>query len=146
MLEAPDPDSEEPVVKRLNVPQDPKRFVWGVAYPADRVDGHGEFMSATELEQVAWDYCKKSRQVGFYHADGTTSHGEVVESSIWRGPDWTTKDIDGNEQVIKSGDWVLGVQFDEPGFEQVVSERANGWSIDGLMKRRLAPIPRSANG
>lgn len=132
----------EPVVKRLAVPDSPKRFVLGVAYPADAVDGHGEFMASAELEQTAWDFCRKHRQIGFYHADGTTSHGEVVESYIHRGDPWVTTAIDGSEQVIKSGDWVLGALFDEIGFHQVVSEAADGWSIDGVMKRRLSPVPR----
>lgn len=128
------------VTKRLRLPiPDAKRFVLGVAYPADKVDGHGEFIRAAELEQRAWDYVRKHRQIGWFHADGTLGHAEVVESYIHRGPDWHTSDIDGNVQVIKSGDWVLGAIVDEAGWEAVVNGPADGWSIDGKAKRRTVP-------
>lgn len=132
---------DEVVVKALQVPANPKRFVLGVAYAPDTVDGHGEFMSADELERIAWEYCRKHRQIGFYHANGTLAHADVVESYIHRGPDWHTTDIDGHEQVIKSGSWVLGAIFDDIGFDQVTSKKADGWSMDGLMGRRKVPRP-----
>ena len=134
----PDLDSEELVEKRLSVPQNPQRFVLGVAYPSDQLDGHKEWMSAEEVEQTAWDYCRKHRRIGFFHADGTEGHMDLVESYIYRGPDWVTTDIDGNEQVIKAGYWVMGGIADEPGFEAIVAERADGWSMDGFKKRRVA--------
>lgn len=120
----------------------PKRFVLGVAYPSDRVDGHGEFMSPDELEKAAWDYARNGRQIGFYHADGTTGHADVVESYIYRGPDWETDDIDGCTQVIKSGYWMLGAILDEPGFELVTTQKADGWSIDGMARRRVTRRPK----
>jgi hypothetical protein len=132
---------EEAVEKRLAVPPNPKRYVFGVAYPADTVDGHGEWMSAEAVEKAAWEFNRNHRQLGFFHADSTLGHAEVVESYIYRGPDWTTTDLYGETQVIKAGDWLLGAQFDESGFEAVVSERADGWSIDGAARRRIAPIP-----
>lgn len=138
-------DDEVVVTKALTVPANPKRFVLGVAYQPDTLDGHGEFMSAEELERIAWEYCRKHRQIGFYHADGTLDHADVVESFIHRGPDWTTTDINGNEQVIKTGSWLLGALCDQPGFEQVVSQKADGWSMDGLMRRRMSPVPRKEN-
>lgn len=136
--EITDPDL---VMKALTVPANPKRFVLGVVYAPNEVDGHGEFMGPDELERIAWEYCQKHRQIGFYHADGTLGHAEVVESYIHRGPDWATTDIDGMEQVIKSGSWVLGALLDEPGFNQVTSKKADGWSMDGLMGRRKTKRP-----
>lgn len=136
----------QPVTKARTPILNPKRFVFGVAYSADTVDGHGEFIRADELEARAWDYVRKSegRQIGFFHTDGTTGHAVVVESSIWRGPDWHTQDIDGAAQVIKAGDWVLGAICDEPGFDMVINGPADGWSIDGVAKRRT--VPRSSVG
>jgi Putative phage serine protease XkdF len=122
------------VVKALAVA--PKRFVLGVAYPADRVDGHGEYMTADQLEATAWDYARNHRRIGFYHVDGTEGHADVVESYIYRGPDWVTSDIDGREQVIKAGDWVLGGILDEAGFDLVRRRKADGWSVDGMARRR----------
>jgi hypothetical protein len=135
-----DPEAEA-VLKSITVPNNPKRFVLGVAYSPDTVDGHGEFMSAPELERIAWEYCRKHRTIGFYHADGTLGHAEVVESYIHRGDDWETSDIHGNLQVVKKGSWVLGALLDEPGFAQVTSQKADGWSMDGLMGRRKSLRP-----
>ena len=46
--------------------------------------------------------------IGTDHADGTTGAGRVVESYIYRGPDWFIGDA-----AIKSGDWLLGTVWDE---------------------------------
>jgi len=119
----------------------PKRFVLGVAYAPNELDGHDEFMSPEEVEKTAWDYARNHRRVGFFHVDGTETHAEVVESYIYRGPDWVTTDIDGNEQVIKSGTWMLGGILDEPGFGLVLKRKADGWSMDGLARRRKYRIP-----
>ena len=136
----PEPEAEQ-VMKALAVSPNPQRFVLGVAYPANRVDGHGEFMRPEELEKAAWDYARNHRRIGFYHADGTEGHADVVESYIWRGPDWVTTDIDGREQVIKAGDWVLGAILDEPGFHLVTTRKADGWSVDGVARRHRTTRP-----
>jgi len=143
--QAPEPAVDiEPdaVLKALDVDGAPKRFVLGVAYPANKVDGHGEFMTADELERVAWDYARNHRRVGFFHADGTENHVEICESYLYRGPDWETTDIDGQTQVIKAGDWMLGGICDVPGFELVKTRKADGWSIDGIARRRRTKAPR----
>jgi hypothetical protein len=129
------------VEKRLQVPENPKRFILGVAYQADSVDGHHEYMAAEELERIAWDYVRKHRRMGWFHADGTEGHLDLCESYIYRGPDWVTTDIAGAEQVIKAGDWVLGGIADEVGFEQILREAADGWSMDGVAKRRVTAAP-----
>ena len=142
-LAAPEEPAEpELVEKRLNVPPNPKRFVLGCAYPAARGDGHKEWASAETLEATAWNYAKQHRLVGFYHADGTVTHGDLVESYIHRGEPWVTKALDGTAQTIFPGDWMIGVQFDDVGFEQIVSEAVDGFSIDGVARRRSAPVPK----
>lgn len=144
MLDAPAPEAEpEQVMKAMQVSPNPQRFVLGVAYPANRVDGHGEYMRPEELERAAWDYARNHRRIGFYHADGTEGHAEVVESYIWRGPSWETTDIDGREQVIKSGDWVLGAILDEPAWQLVTTRKADGWSVDGVARRRRTTRPNA---
>jgi hypothetical protein len=117
---------------------DEKRYTLGVAYPANRVDGHGEFMRPDEVERVAWDYVTKGRQIGLWHADGTEGHGTVVESYIYRGPDWGLTAVDGSTQVIKSGDWLLGVQWDEPAWALIRKGYVDGWSMQGRAVRRPA--------
>jgi hypothetical protein len=148
-VEEPDvqPDGE-PVEKQLVSPENPKRFVLGVASAANRLpsrgasDGRRDWMPLDAVEQTAWNYVRKGRRIGFYHADGTEGHGEVVESYIYRGPDWVTTDISGGEQVIKAGDWLLGAVLDEVGFNLVLQEKADGWSMDGTGLRRAGAPPK----
>lgn len=115
-----------------------ERYVLGIAYPANRVDGHDEFMTTDTVQKAAWGYVSKGGQIGLHHADGTVGHAEVVESYIYRGPDWTQTAADGSTQVVKSGDWLVGAVFDEPTWELIKSGQFTGWSIQGLAARRPA--------
>lgn len=122
---------------------DEKRYTLGVAYPADRLDGHGEFMRPDELEQTAWGYVTKGREIGLFHADGTVGHGTVVESYLYRGPDWTLTAVDGSTQVVKAGDWLLGAVWDEAAWSLIKAGHVDGWSMQGVSLRRTAPTPAS---
>lgn len=136
----PAPADPQPVTKRLALPPNPKRFVLGVAYPSDTLDGHGEFMSSEDVEQACWDFMLQGQGNGFFHAPGTEGHLRVVENSIHRGPDYPVTDIAGERQVVKTGYWLMGAIADEPGFELIAEELADGWSLDGLGKRRSAIV------
>ncbi|QAY16118.1 capsid maturation protease [Arthrobacter phage Sonali] len=114
-----------------------ERYVLGIAYPADRVDGHGEYMTQETVQKAAWGYLQHG-QIGLHHADGTVGHATVVESYIYRGPDWKQTAADGSEQIVKSGDWLVGAVFDEPTWALIKSGQFNGWSIQGLASRRPA--------
>jgi hypothetical protein len=121
-----------PVVKSA-----PQRYTLGLAYPAGSLDGHGEFMSAATLEKTAWAYLDGGSQVGLYHSDRpeVLGHGRVVESYIYRGPDWSVSDASGGTQVVCAGDWLLGAVWDEQAWPLV---QRFGWSIDGVGYRRPA--------
>lgn len=112
------------------MPQVEQRFTLGVAYPANTVDGHGEFMDPADVEHACWGYLAQGRQVGVQHTDGTVGHGTVVESYIWRGPDWTI-----DQQTIHAGDWLLGVVWDEPTWQRIKNGDLTGFSIQGLGSR-----------
>jgi len=116
-----------------------QRYTLALAYPADSLDLHGEYMSATDLEATAWAYVAKHRDVGLFHAEGTTGHGTVVESYIYRGPEWTMPLPDGTSTVIKSGDWLLGVVWDEPSWGLIRKGFIDGMSIQGLAIRTPTP-------
>lgn len=115
-----------------------KRFVLGVSYPAADIDGHGEFMSADQLERTAWEYLRQ-QEIGLFHADGTTGHAVPVESYIHRAPPWTVTDVSGREQTVMPGDWLLGAIWDPQAWGVVKSGKVQGWSIDGAGKRRNVP-------
>lgn len=123
----------------------PKRYTLGPAYAANKidvgkgVDKHIDFIQEEALEMCAWGYLAKGREIGMFHLDGTYGHAVVVESYIYRGPDWTIDD--GAEgYVIKSGDWMLGAVWDDFGFDLVMKQLINGWSPQGK-GIRTTPTP-----
>ena len=117
---------------------DERRYTLTVAYPADRADvavaadGHRDFASKSAVEDAAWNYLRKGGKVGLHHADGTEGAGEVVESFIWPADDWATS----AGYVVKAGDWLVGIVWDEPSWELVKAGRIGGVSMQGSAKRR----------
>lgn len=127
-----------------DAPSPIRRYVQGIAYPALRKDGHGEWMSPETVEATAWEFMRSGRQIGFFHAGQTVGHGDVVESFIHRGPSYTVTAPDGTEVSINTGDWVLGVIFDEQAWQLIERGDVDGWSIDGSGRRRTAALPVAA--
>lgn len=118
-----------------------QRYTLGLAYPANRApgtgaDGHNDVWSAEDLEHTAWEWMRKSRSLGLWHEDGTEGHGDVVESYIYRGPDWIVKAADGTDYTIKAGDWLIGTVWDSSTFALVKARLMNGLSPQGKAKRR----------
>jgi hypothetical protein len=133
------PDATGPHAVSVVKSSDEQRYTLGLAYPSgspDDTDAHNEYMTAPELERTAWSYVAKGRIVGLWHVDGTEGSGTVVESYIWRGPDWTVGDT-----VIKSGDWLLGVVWDPASWGLVKAGLVNGLSIQGTAVRRPVAAP-----
>lgn len=115
-----------------------QKYTLGVAYPADEIDSHGDFTSRDELEKAAWGFmanviAKNDPGVGTDHADGTGGAARVVESYIYRGPDWV--DEESGETIAKSGDWLVGAIWTDDGWERVKKDELTGWSIQGLAYR-----------
>ena len=145
--EHPAPTDTKPVLKACA----PQRYVLGVAYHAGRrdhiatgVDGARDFFTKAELEKAAWSFIGKGMTVGLFHADGTEGHATVVESYIYRGPDWTLTDTTGQTQVVKAGDWLVGAQLDPVAWDLWTSGRIDGWSPQGRA-RRVPPRPESSS-
>jgi hypothetical protein len=118
-----------------------QRYVLGVAYQAGRdpmikrgADGGRDYFSPEELEKAAWRFLQNGPETGLFHADGTEGAATVVESYIYRGPDW---DI-GNGVVVKAGDWLVGAILDEHAWQLYKSGRVTGWSPQGTA-RRITP-------
>lgn len=122
--------------------EDERRYTLTVAYPANKADasvaadGYRDFAGPQAVEDACWAYTTKSRQVGLWHEDGTDGAGDVVESYIYRGPDWTVEAADGSEQVIKAGDWLLGIRWSEQTWPLVKQGLIGGVSMQGTASRR----------
>lgn len=119
-----------------------RRYTLGLAYGANlpdvgkAQDGFRDFVGPDALQDAAWSYMRKGGTVGLHHLDGTEGHGVVVESYIYRGPDWPQP----NGFVVKANDWLLGVVWDEPTWELIKSGQINGYSPQGSARRRK-PAP-----
>lgn len=131
--------------------EDERRYTLTVAYPANKADtavaadGYKDFASKAAVEDAAWSYLTKSPVVGLWHADGTDGAGTVVESYIYRGPDWTVKAADDTEHTVKSGDWLLGIQWDQQSWDDVKAGRIGGVSMQGKAARRTPSAEAVAN-
>jgi Putative phage serine protease XkdF len=118
-----------------------RRFTLSVAYFADKpdvgkaADGYRDFAPAPVVEDGAWGFMKSSREVGLWHDDGTQGRGEVVESYIYRGPDWTPEFTD---CMIKAGDWLTGIVWDEATWPLVLEGKITGTSPQGQAARKTA--------
>ncbi len=139
-----DPDRAECQVIKATVEQ---RYTLGIAYPAMKTDvavaqdGHRDFVSAEALEKCAWSWMAKNRDIGLFHQDGTEGHGTVVESYIWRADPWVIKAADGT-QTVNLGDWLLGVQWDDHGWDLVKAGLVRGWSPEGRARRSIPDAAR----
>lgn len=125
-----------------------RRFTLGVAYGADlpdvgkAADGFRDFAGPEAVEQAAWSYLRKGGGVGLHHQDGTEGHGHVVESYVYRGPDWVVEAPDGSTQIVKAGDWLLGVVWEPETWQAIKSGQITGYSPQGSARRR-EPSPEA---
>jgi hypothetical protein len=125
---------------------DDRRYTLTVAYPAESPDtavakdGYQDFASKETVEQAAWTYMRNAisngGEIGAFHEDGTEGAGQLVESYVYRGPDWAITAADGSTQVIKSGDWLIGTIWSEPAWDMFKSGEASGVSMQGNASRK----------
>jgi hypothetical protein len=134
----PVPDMARQVCKSA----EPQRYVLGVAYqagPDPRIakgqDGGRDYFTEAELEKAAWKFLQNGPRVGLFHLDGTDAGdgaATVVESYIYRGPDWDL----GDGIVAKSGDWLVGAVLSPKAWDLHLAGKLNGWSPQGIARRR----------
>lgn len=117
--------------------EQPQRYVLGIAYQAGPdpliqrgMDGGRDFFTAAELEKAAWGFLRDGPEVGLFHADDTEGAATVVESYIYRGPDWDLGDV-----VVRKGDWLIGAILDEAAWNLYLTGRITGWSPQGSARR-----------
>lgn len=131
---------------------DEQRYTLGVAFaphrPTDIVhkgaDGKRDIIRSRAIEDAAWNFIRKGAKIGLWHADGTEGHGQVVESYVYRGPDWTITASDGSTQVVKAGTWLCGATWDVPAWALIQSGALNGYSPDGRALRQPAHLATSS--
>jgi hypothetical protein len=146
--EAIDPNAAKCLVVKA---VEERRYTLGVAYYAMKADvsvaqdGHRDFAGPEALEKTAWEWMTKHRDVSLFHRNGTGGHADVVESYIYRGPDWIVESpMDGESYVVKAGDWMLGTVWDEHGWDLVKAGLVCGWSPEGGAHRVIPSAERLA--
>lgn len=127
----------------------PQRYVLGIAYqagPDQRIqrgaDGGRDYFEPDELERAAFTFMKSGPRVGLFHMDGTDNGATatVVESYIWRGPDWDL----GDGIVVRKGDWLVGAILSPLAWQMHLDGKLTGWSPQGTA-RRLRPTRAAAS-
>lgn len=119
---------------------EPQKFCLGVAYTAGvsprikkGLDGGRDVFSETELERACWSFMLDGQQHGMFHADGTEGAARPVENYIYRNPiPWVVAP----DLIVRKGDWVLGALLEDRPWQLVQDGKANGWSMQGVAKRR----------
>jgi hypothetical protein len=118
-----------------------QRYTLTVVYPAsrkgeERGDFHGDVMYESELEKSAWNFMDKGTgRVGLMHRPGTAGAGKVVESYIWRAPEWKMKDTGGSEQSVSPGDWVMGIVWSPEAWAAIKGGSITGVSLQGAASK-----------
>jgi hypothetical protein len=114
-----------------------QQYVLGIAYqagPDPRIakgaDGARDYFTAEELEKAAWEFLRNGPQSGLLHLDGTEGAATIVESYIYRGPDWDVGDV-----VVKAGDWLIGAKLDDWTWRMAKAGRITGFSPQGKARR-----------
>lgn len=106
-----------------------QRYTLGIAYPANEVDAHGEFASASALEQAAWSALGRGVTAGIQHRPGTDGAGRVVESYIWRAAETRIGD-----ETVKPGDWLVGCLWSSEAWAAIKAGTLTGYSIQGVAR------------
>jgi hypothetical protein len=131
----------------LKAGSDEDRFLLTVAYPALKPDvavardGKRDFAGKRAVEKACWAFALKGFRVGLNHldADGQDAHygevAKVVESTVYRGPDWTLTAPDGSTQTIKAGDWLVGMILSPEMWAAYKAGEVSGVSVQGRCVR-----------
>lgn len=100
-----------------------KRIVLGVVYEPDVRDTDGNFMTAEEIEKMAYGFLENMRNANIdRNHDDKPQYGVVVESFIARKGD----------PDFPPGSWVLGTHvIDDETWEAIKSGEITGYSIAG---------------
>jgi len=115
-----------------------QKYTLGAVYAPGEVDFHGDTMTEEELEKAAWSFAQKDKltgRVGLMHKSGTDGAGKVVESYIYRGPEWKFKDTSGREQTIVPGTWMLGTVWNDEGWQMIQRGAVTGYSLQGVARK-----------
>ena len=114
--------NKTPIAKARN--EELKQGLYVVLEP-DVVDFHGDTISETEVRKACHNFNKSLAQANLFHLVNTNSFS-VVESYI------NPVDMELNGQIIKSGTWLVNLQFSDAIWEEVKADKFSGVSIGAM--------------
>jgi hypothetical protein len=126
--------------------QEDERYTLGVWYIPDRLDAHGEWTDARELQKTFHDYlAKEDRGIRLQHNTDIIA-GHWVDGMVMPS-EWTTTitKADGTteEFTYPAGTPFLGVRWEDWAWQLVKAGKIRGYSIGGTGKRMLVDIPEA---
>lgn len=96
-----------------------------VVLEPDVVDYHGDTISETEVRKACHNFNQSYAQANLFHLVNTDSFA-IAESYI------TPVEMELNGQIIKSGTWMVNLQFSDAIWEDVKADKFSGVSIGAL--------------
>lgn len=126
--------------------QEDEQYTLGVWYIPDRLDAHGEWTDARELQKTFHDYlAKEDRGIRLQHNVDIVA-GRWVDGMVMPS-EWTTTitKADGTteEFTYPAGTPFLGVRWEDWAWKLVKAGKIRGYSIGGSGKRMLVDIPEA---
>lgn len=125
-------------LKKVFAPEgSPDRFLLMVGYspnkmPRKGADGRIDLASPRVVEKACWRFAANGFKGGTGHKPGGEDAFKVVENYVYRNSvPWVMKAIDGSEQKIEEGDWLIGVICTQKTWEEVEVGVWGSGSIQG---------------
>lgn len=103
------------------------QVVYAEVYAPNRLDAHNEYMTADEIQKMAWKFLAQgnTKKIDILH-DNELIQAAVVESFIARDDD----------PIFIPGSWVVGVYIEDPKVWQMVLDgELNGFSMEAYVQR-----------
>lgn len=127
------------------------RYTFGPLYAPERLDAHGEYADAADLQKALWEYVRASgadRRINLQHEDsGESTVGEWVEAVAWPYETTVTIAKSGEEPrdvTLPAGTVYMGVVWDPKAWDEGIKKgRLNGLSLGGRALRVAEPAPPS---
>ena len=123
--------------------EDAKRYTLGAMYIPDRLDAHGEWTDAEELQRAVWDYVRSNdRRIRLQHNRDVVA-GEWVEVMSFPYSltvPITTPEGTETEHTYPPNTVFLGVIWEPWAWQLVTDGKIRGYSIGGKAERLYVDI------
>jgi hypothetical protein len=120
-----------------------RRFTLGPWYVPDRMDAHGEWTDADELQQALWEWLTDGdRSIKLQH-DPTVTAGRVVEAVTWPAAvSYSLQNgVEKQDYDFPPNTVFLGVVWEPWAWELVKAGKIRGYSMAGRADRLMVDLP-----